>query len=477
MSSDYELKAGEIIARLDRIPTWALDYVLLGIIGLGELFTFFDIFNINVSFVQTTVVLFHQPLSSVAVLLGPIVLGNLAGYVVGSLILAPISDRIGRRDMLMITMLITGLGSLYNAFVPDYLNFLLARIITGIGVGADLAIVNTYISEVAPTKYRAKYVSEVFILSTTGGFLAIWLGLLLTTPPAPFPEGLPFALGGSGFFATNGWRVMYLIGAILAFIGLGLRFRLPESPRWLITKGRISEAEAIVKSMEEKVISRGKKLEPLPKIIQPYIKNEGVPYVEIFKNKIYLKRLVILLPIWFLGYTTVYSIAAGLTSLLVSKGYSPPEAGMIASFGISGFIIAAVIAALGGERLERKYWLGVSSVITLIGGLIMVSTTNIIVSGIGAIILFIGFNTWVPITYTWVTESFPTRARTSGFALADGLGHLGGGIGVLGVTYLSTVLSVIPLFVAITSFLIIAALIAISLGHSTAGKRLDEISP
>jgi MFS family permease len=477
MSSGYELKAGEIIARLDRIPTWALNYILLGIIGMGELFTFFDIFNINVSFVQTTVVLFHQPLSSAAVLLGPVVLGNLAGYVVGSLILSPISDRIGRRDMLMVTMLITGLGSLYNAFAPDYLNFLLARIITGIGVGADLAIANTYVSEVAPTKYRAKYVSEIFIFSTTGGFLAIWLGLLLTTPPAPFPQGLPFALGGSGFFATNGWRVMYLIGAVLAFIGLGLRFSLPESPRWLITKGSVSEAEAIVKSMEEKVISRGKKLEPLPKIIQPYVKNEGVPYVEIFKNKFYLKRFAILLPVWFLAYTTVYSIASGLTSLLVSKGYSPPEAGMIAALGISGFIMAALIATFGGERLERKYWLGVASVITLIGGLIMVSTTDIIVSGLGAILLFIGFNTWVPIAYTWVTESFPTRARTSGFALTDGLGHLGGGIGVLGVTYLSTVLSVIPLFVVIASFLIIAALIAIPLGHLTAGKRLDEVSP
>ena len=472
-----ELKAGEIIARLDRIPTWALNYIFLGIIGMGELFTFFDIFNINVSFVQTTVVLFHQPASAAAVLLGPVVLGNLIGYVIGSLVLSPISDRIGRRDMLMVTMLITGLGSLYNAFAPNYINFLAARVITGVGIGADLAIVNTYVSEVAPTRYRARYVSEIFIFSTTGGFLAIWLGLLLTTPPAPFPQGLPFALGGSGFFATNGWRLMYIIGALLAFIGLGLRFSLPESPRWLISKGRIEEAEAIVKAMEDRVIRRGKTLESLPSIIQPYIRIASVPYSEIFKNRLYLKRFAVLLPIWFLAYTTVYSIAAGLTSLLVSKGYSPPEAGMISAFGIIGFILAAIIAAIGGERLERKYWLGISAAITLLGGLLMVATTNIIISGIGAIILFIGFNTWVPIAYTWVTESFPTRARTSGFALTDGLGHLGGGLGVLGVAYLSTILPTIPLFVTISIFLVIAAAIAIPLGHHTAGRRFDEISP
>ncbi|BDC18282.1 MFS transporter [Acidianus sp. HS-5] len=477
MASTDEIKAGEIIARLDRIPTWALNYVLLGILGIGELFTFFDIFNINVSFVQTTLVLFHQPVSAAAVLLGPVVLGNLIGYVIGSLILSPISDRIGRRDMLMVTMLITGLGSLYNAFTPNYLNFLAARVITEIEIGADLAIVNTYVSEVAPTKYRARYVSEIFIFSTTGGFLAIWLGLLFTTPAAPFPLGLPFALGGSGFFATNGWRLMYIIGAILSFIGLGLRFGLPESPRWLISKGRIDEAEAIVKLMEQRVMRRGKQLEPLPKVISPYIQSKRVAYSEIFRNRLYLKRFIILLPVWFLAYTTVYSIASGLTSLLVSKGYPAPEAGMISAFGITGFIIAALIAAIGGERLERKFWMGISAAVTLIGGLIMVATTNIIISGIGAIILFIGFNTWVPIAYTWVTESFPTRARTSGFALTDGLGHLGGGIGVLGVAYLSTVLTTIPLFIAISLFLIIAALIAMPLGHPTAGKRLDEVSP
>lgn len=105
----------------------------------------------------------------------------------GSLLLSPLSDRIGRRNMLMITMAITGLGSLYNAFVNDYPNFLLARTITGIGVGADLAVVNTYIGEVAPLNGRAKYTSFVFLFSTLGAGLGLWLGLLLTTPPAPFP--------------------------------------------------------------------------------------------------------------------------------------------------------------------------------------------------------------------------------------------------------------------------------------------------
>jgi MFS family permease len=475
--TESELKAGEIIARMDRIPTWALNYIFLGIIGIGELFTFFDIFNINVSFVQTAVTLFHVSPSQAAPLLGPVVLGNLIGYVIGSLSLSPLSDRIGRRDMLVITMLITAIGSAFNAVAFNYLSFLAARVITGIGIGADLAIVNTYIGEVAPTKYRARYVSLVFIFSTIGAFLGIWVGLVLTTPPAPFPNGLPIALGSSGIFATAGWRIMYAIGALLAFIGIILRFNLPESPRWLISKGRLSDADKIVKKMEEKVTSKGIKLPSLPSVLPPITKSVSVPYSEILTNKLYLKRLAVLLPMWFLAYTTVYSIASGLTSLLTAEGYAVSEAGTISAMGVIGFILVGPIASVYGDRFSRKIWLGIGALLTVLGGIIVALTPNIVIDIIGAIVLFFGFNVWIPIAYTWTMESFPTRARTSGFALNDGLGHLGGGLGVVGVTILATILPTLELFGVIASFLVIAAIIALVLGFMTTGKRLDEISP
>ncbi|MCY0860660.1 MAG: MFS transporter [Sulfolobaceae archaeon] len=472
-----EERAGEIIARMDRLPVWAFEYIFIGIIGIGELFTFFDIFNINVSFVQTAVTLFHVSPAKAAPLLGPIVLGNLIGYVIGSLVLSPIADRIGRRDMLMITMLITGIGSAFNAVAFDYISFFIARFITGLGIGADLAIVNTYISEVSPKRYRARYVSLVFAFSTLGAFLGIWVGLLLTTPPAPFPLGLPFALGTTGIFATEGWRIMYAIGALLAFIGVAIRVRLPESPRWLISKGRIEDAENIVKNMEEKVAKKGVQLPPLPAIIPPIGKVESVPYSEIFKNGLYRKRLAYLLPMWFLAYTTVYSIASGLTSLLTAEGYGVSEAGMISALGVLGFVLVGPVAYLLGDNIERKYWLGIGALLTVIGGVLVGLTSNIVVDILASIVLFFGFNIWIPIAYTWTAESFPTRARTSGFALNDGLGHLGGGLGVVGITALAVSLSALELFGVIAAFLVIAAIIALTLGHETVDKRLDEISP
>jgi MFS family permease len=164
----------QVIARLERLEVWSLSYLFIGIIGLGFLFTFYDIFDINVSFIQTCIQLNKgcTPESALEALPLPVLL-NLVGYVVGTLVLSPIADRIGRRNMLMITMLITGLGSLYNAFVGDYLNFNIARTITGIGIGADLAIVNTYINEVAPRRARAKFTTIIFIMSALGAFVGI----------------------------------------------------------------------------------------------------------------------------------------------------------------------------------------------------------------------------------------------------------------------------------------------------------------
>src|SRR5438105_4431004 len=124
-----------------------------------------------------------------------------------------------------------------------------------IGIGADLAIVNAYINEVAPGARRASYTSMIFIMSALGAFFGIWLGLILTTPPAPFPLGLPFAVAGP-MFQGNGWRIMYGIGALLAVVGILLRFQLPESPRWLISRGRVDEADKIVTSMEERARKR-----------------------------------------------------------------------------------------------------------------------------------------------------------------------------------------------------------------------------
>ena len=454
----------------------ALPAPFSGIIGIGFLFTFYDIFDINVSFIQTCMQLVPgcTPPTSEQYIGLPVLL-NLAGYVVGTLIFSPLSDRAGRRDLLLITMLVTGIGSALTAIVDNYTWFVVARTITGIGIGADLAIVNTYIGEMAPRDARARYTSMIFIFSALGAVLGIWLGLFLTTPATPLPLGLPFAVASKNF--AYGWRLMYLIGGALALIGLLLRFQLPESPRWLVSRERFGEAEDVIAVME----ARAHAISPLPPIPEPVAAPpaavERLPFAAIFHNKDYRTRTFLLLAMWFSAYITVYAFAAGFTTLLSALGYPPPEAGLITAMGTLGFVLAAVTAYAYGEWMERKVWVPFAAAITLLGGVLVSLAGSIFWLGVlGSIIVFFGFNVWVPIAYTWSVESYPTRARTTGFALVDGVGHLGGGVGLIFIAPLIPRLGVLSAMLIIIGFLVLAAIIA-QFGLATKERLLDEISP
>ena len=469
--------AADIIARQDRIPVWALPKLSIAIIGLGFLFTFFDIGDINVSFIQTCMQIVPGCLPQTASkFLGLPVLLNLVGYMLGALILSPLADRFGRRDLMLISMVTTGLGSFFTAFAGNYINFVLARAITGVGIGAELAFVNTYINEIAPSVGRVKYTSLIFIISSIGSSLGVCLGLYLTTPATPFPFGLPFAIASPHFLI--GWRIMYLIGASLAIVGLLLRlFGLPESPRWLVSQGRLAKADWIVSNMEKKALTRVQHLPPVARTLPIPTKARGTGYREIFTNALYFKRTILLLVIWLLGYITVYSYIAGFTVLLSALGYPASEAGLLSSLSIFGGLGCGFIAYLLGERLERKHWLPIAALLSLIGGIIIaMSGDDFGITLLGSLLLTLGSYLWLPITYTWTTENYPTRARASGFALVDGIGHVGGGIGMVYIVSLVFRLGALGTFLLVGSFLLVVAVLA-QFGPVTRNKRLDEVSP
>jgi F0F1-type ATP synthase assembly protein I len=260
-------------------------------------------------------------------------------------------------------------------------------------------------------------------------------------------------------------------------VGILLRFQLPESPRWLISRGRDSEAEEIVASMEQRALRRLSALPPVGDELA-VANTEHATYIEILTTPTYLRRTIVLLLMWFISFITVYGIGVGLTSILASMNFPPPEAGLIAAVGTFGFIAVAVFAYFFSESLERKYWLPISAVLTIVGGLIIAlsGAGNFAGAAIGSIILFIGFNLFVPMCWAWSAENYPTRARTSGFALVDGIGHIGGGVGMLVLVPFMPTLGPIGTFLVLGGFLVISSAVA-QFGISSKDKRLDEVSP
>src|SRR5260370_4615705 len=116
--------------------------------------------------------------------------------------------------------------------------------------------------------------------------------------------------------------------------------------------------------------------------------------------------------------------------------------------------------------------MAISAVLAIVGGVIIAlsGAGNFAISAIGAIILFIGFNLFVPMTWAWSAENYPTRARATGFALVDGVGHIGGGVGIMVIAPLIPSLGAVPTFLVLGGCLVVAAVIA-QFGVATKERR------
>lgn len=467
----------QILRRIDRFPRWGLSGLSALTIGLGMLFVQYDIFNINVSFVQTCVQIVQGcDLTSADGFIGLPVFLSLLGYGIGALTLGPLSDRFGRHSMLMLAMIITGLGSLYSMLSTNEMHFVMSRLITGIGVGADLAIINVFVSEISPRRMRGRYTGLMFIMASLGSALGIWLGLFLTTPMGPWPSALPFALASETF--TQGWRWVYAIGVVLALLSLLLRIALPESPRWLAGQGRVDEARVVVGRMEQIATRRSPLLPDEGASLEAEEPTQSIwrGMKELFTTPKYLKRLGVLGLSWMLGYVTIYAFSGAYTSVLVRQGFSPSEAGMVSAVGLIGFILAALVVRPLVDRIERKWWMLIGAAITIAGALLVAfGDRSLGMVFLGSIVLFFGQNLWVPAQYALTAEVYPTRFRTTAYAVTDSIGHVGGGLGVL---LLVGVLSRLPLegtMLGLVGFLLVGALVNL-LAPNTKGKNLEEAS-
>lgn len=161
-----------------------------------------------------------------------------AGAVLGALFFGRLADRIGRRRLFTLTLALYLVATALTAFSNGFWMFTLCRFFTGAGIGGEYSAINSAIQELVPARYRGR--TDLII---NGSF---WLGAALGALGAVVlldPKRLP---------PDMGWRVAFGIGAVLGLIILWLRSFLPESPRWLMVRGRIAEAEAIVQDIEHR---------------------------------------------------------------------------------------------------------------------------------------------------------------------------------------------------------------------------------
>jgi putative MFS transporter len=399
----HEEAVAQLNARVDRLPVWGLSPVVFMVLGLCYFFAFYDITAIG-STLPVIVKDLNIPESASSV---PIT-SNLLGYVIGAYLFGTLADYIGRRASLAAAVGVLVVGALLTAFSWNLASLTAFRFLTGIGIGAQIALSATLVGEFSSATRRGRYLA----------FNVFWGGVGLI-----IPDFIAVPLGA----VPNGWRVVFGLGALIVVVLPFLTDRfVPESPRWLILHGKTERAEIVVDRMENRA-SRitGQAIPPAP-AVPPEIHLRAFPTVDLVRH--YLGRLVLVLAFWFFFYMMIYAYLAFEPTLLVKMGLSLPSGQLVSGVSLLGYIVGGVSAVLWIERFDRRYTVAGGLAVMVIGFIVIATGRGVLPVIVGGWLVSVANYAMLSPAYAYTAEVFPTRARASGMSIGDGIGHLGGAV-------------------------------------------------
>jgi len=227
-----------IAERIERLPLGRFHRRFIALVSLGNFFDLYDIFivaYIGAALQQSGFLSLKQFALFVA--------AGFLGMFVGTVVFGMGSDRMGRRSAFILLLLIYSVFTFADAFAPTAGWLIGLRFFAGIGIGAEIVVVDTYVTEVVPSTARGRYVAITQVV----GFCAVPVAAVLSRVLVPT------------HFLMSGWRWVMVIGASGALLTWWFRRRLPESPRWLESRGRLTEADAVMTGLEaESFASKGR---------------------------------------------------------------------------------------------------------------------------------------------------------------------------------------------------------------------------
>jgi MFS family permease len=392
--------------RLDRLQWRRFHTMVTALLGIGWLLDAFEV-NIVGSVLGVIQTVFHLSTNQAAW----VVSIWLIGIMIGAFVFGYLADHFGRKQLFLVTLIMYSVCTVLTALSPNYLFLMLFRFLTAIGVGAEYAAVNSAISEFIPPDNRGKVNGLVMNFWPVGAMLAALVNLFFINLLA----------------VDVGWRVGFAMGAIAAVFVLWMRRALPESPRWLLTKGRSQEAEAVVRSIEEQVDQASSNDVPAIEIDG----KEALPFFrQVFELiTLYPGRLL-------LGCVLDLSEAFGYYGMFAFLTLAVLPAVNIPQTQVPWFYFLGNVGALAGglsmlsviDRLGRKITVPAFYLLAAITAVLLAPATATH-SGLVVLIAFMVANffatgAWTS-AYPTFSEIFPTHLRSTGIGLSVGVGRIG----------------------------------------------------
>ena len=437
-----------ILERLEQLPVGSFHYKLLVVTGLGWLFDSMD----------TGLISFVLPLLAKEWGLTPEQVGwigsvGLIGMALGAVLAGTIADRFGRKNVFAATVILYSVATGLCAVAWSYESLLFFRFLVGFGLGGELPVAATLMSEYAPSKLRGRFIVLLESFWGVGWLVAALISYLL--------------------IPKFGWHIAFIIGALPALYVFLIRLHMPESIRYLISKGNVDEARKIILSLEEK----------LGVISKPFGNDFEEEATPIFKLNVFTLwkpsfrlRTFMLWLAWFGIVFSYYGIFMWLPSIVFTQGFEVVktfEYVLIMTLAqLPGYFAAAYLVDVIGRRLTLSSFLLMSGICAYFFG--NAATASDLLMW-GAAMSFFNLGAW-GVIYTYTPELYPTAIRALGSGWAAGFGRIGGMIAPMLVGVLLVHGAPINIiFVMFASVFVLISIIVLSLGVESKKKSLEEI--
>lgn len=387
--------------RLDRLPFTRAHARLLVGSGMGWALDAMDVLLISYVMAQLAV-----QWSLDATTTSWIASIGFVGMAFGASLGGLLADRIGRRSVFALTLLVYGVATGASALAGSVAVLIILRFFVGLGLGAELPVASTLVSEYAPMRIRGRVVVGLEAFWALGSVFAALLGYFVV------PRG------------DDGWRWALAIGIVPTLYTVVVRFALPESVRFLESKGRHAEAECAVRVYESSAGIPAHS-EPLPREATPTL-GAGAPPVRWLDlwSPLLRRRTGALWIVWFMVNLSYYGAFIWLPSLIHAQGYplvtSFKYALIITLAQLPGYAAAAWLVEVWGRRTTLSVFLLGSAVSALAFGVVS-GQTGIIVAGCA--LSFANLGAWGAL-YAIGPEIYPTAIRGAGTGAAAAFGRI-----------------------------------------------------
>lgn len=401
--------------RLDRLPFTRKHGRLLGTAGIGWALDAMD-----VGLISFVIAALAQQWALTRIEVSWIASIGFVGMAIGATIGGLLADRIGRRSVFAITLLVYGVATGASALVGSLAALLALRFVVGLGLGAELPVASTLISEFAPKKIRGRVVVWLEAFWAVGWIAAAVIGT--------------FVVGSS----DDGWRWGLAIGMAPAIFSIVVRWGMPESVRYLMAAGRVTEAERTVRAFEEAAgvpaptPTRADVATDDPAPAEPA---PAEPAASIWSPSL-RRRTIALWTVWFCINFSYYGAFIWIPSLLVDQGFS-----LVRSFEFTLIITVAQLPGYAAAAFLIERW-GRRPTLTLflIGSACAAAwygtaSTEAMIIAAGCTLSFFNLGAWGAL-YAIGPELYPTSVRGTGTGAAAGFGRIASILAPLAVPFL-----------------------------------------